>query len=1158
MARAASAMTEPASSDRRGGGAPVAPRAVTPSTTMLAQALQHTSAGIACTDAGGRFTDANPGFERTMGRAVGDVFGMRLDDLVALDQRDTVRALLDDLLVGQRTDARIELRREWAEEQICWTDLSAQAVHDAAGGVTGLVITVIDVTERKRHEALQMQRQVLAMQNAGLGLWSWDVSRGSMVFDMLWAMALGCAVSDLAPVPATWRERMHADDWPLLESSIRPCLKGQTAEFAVEHRMRHQDGHWVWFFTTGMVTQRTPAGEALQMVGTSQDITQRRNAEAALVLSRLRQSLAMQSAGLGQWDWHPPSGTVIFDARLCDMFGYTTDELAPHVDSWARLDFPDEHDVIRPALAPLITGDADEYRCERRMRHKLGHAVWVLDSGRVVERDARGQAVRLVGIYQDISEQKQLEATLREAKEVADAASRAKSEFLANMSHEIRTPMNAIIGLTRLVLDTELSSRQHDYLGKVHSASKSLLGILNDVLDYSKIEAGRMELEHIQFSLEEPLNSIANLFGAQVEQKGLELFFEMAPDMPMEVVGDPLRLTQVLNNLVSNAIKFTDRGEIRIKAELASRDDTGCVLRMAVSDTGIGLSKDQIDRLFQAFTQADNSVTRKYGGTGLGLTISQKLVALMDGEITVSSIEGRGCTFAFTFRVRLPATPQGAFDLQHLRGLRALVVDDQETSRMIMQNMFAAWGMQVDTTRSPLDGLRRVRERQEAGSPYDVVLLDWRMPEMNGLDMARAMREQTGPGQCPPFAVMVTSFGREQLLTDANDMALDVVLTKPVVPSALFDILTRLNQPAGNGAVPAAETAAVRFDGARILLAEDNALNQVVAAEFLKSYGVTVTVACDGAVALEFARTQRFDLVLMDLHMPVMDGIEATRAIRALPACARTPVVAITAAVMSEDRIRCEEAGMVGFVAKPVDPDDLVRAMRRWLPAATLVRARPAQAAAGAVAPVAGAASSVFALKLHGFDPAAALRRMRGNEERLIQLLRAFRDQQRDSLALLRATLAAADRRAAMHQLHSIKGVAGTLGLMPLADAAGALEARIKAGEAALDDSAFATELEHALAGLRDLAAPAAPALSLHPPSRLQRDALQRLLGDLARYLRDQELVPDELIEDIRRSDALPAQPVAQLCQHIFDFDHEAALCDLQHMASSLALPLPV
>ncbi len=1119
---------------------------------------------MAGTDAMGRLSRANPAFARVMGVPAGEFMGAPLQTLAPSDQQAEIAAQLDELLSGRSASARFELRRDLEDDRQLWADVIVTPTHCAAGPVTGLVIVALDATDRKCNEALRMQRQLLAMQNAGLGLWSWDVERDHMVFDMLWAMSLGCAVSALEPTSHTWRRRMPEEELPAVDRALWTCLKGQCAEFVVEHRMRHEEGHWVWFFTTGMVTQRSAAGRALQMVGTSQDITQRKNAEAALVLSRLRQSLAMQSAGLGQWEWHVPSGETVFDPRFCEMLGYVPDELVPHVDTWALLDLPGEHAPIRDSMTTLVDGSAEEYRRERRMRHKMGREVWVLDTGRVIERDARGQAVRMVGLYQDISEQKQLEATLRQAKEAADAASRAKSEFLANMSHEIRTPLNAIIGLTRLVLNTELNPRQNDHLSKVHSASRALLGILNDVLDYSKIEAGCMELEEIQFSLEETLSGVADLFGAQIEQKGLVLFLEIAPDVPTEVIGDPLRLTQVLNNLIGNAIKFTERGEIRVKAELAGTNALGNTMRISVSDTGIGLSKEQQGRLFQAFTQADNSVTRRYGGTGLGLTISQKLVALMQGEITVDGIEGKGCTFTFEFRVRRPAIPSSGPDLQRLRGLRALVVDDQETSRIILENMLASWGLAVDTTASPADGLARLRERQAGGIPYDVVLLDWRMPEMNGMDMARVMREQTGQGLCPPFAVMVTGYGREQLQKEFSNAAAEVVLTKPIVPSMMFDVLTRLQQPEGSvgaGAQRPAEGARVRFDGARVLLVEDNLLNQEVASEFLASYGVTVVMANNGAEAVDQVQAHPFDMILMDLHMPVMDGIESARAIRAMPAYQHLPIVAMTAAVMSDDRGRCEAVGMVDFVAKPVDPDDLLRALRRWLPANLALRGSAPRAPTTPELGQPGSASSVFAIKLEGFDAATALRRMRGNEVRLMQLLRSFVAQQQDALGSLRSTLGAGEPSAALPQLHSIKGVAGTLGLMTLANAAGALEVQIKSGAAQVDDASFASELERTLKGLQVLCpadtAPSTEGAAQSVISAAKRAALQPMLDELQRYVNEQELVPDELIEALKRESvgALPMPAVTRLCQHLFDFAHEEAATELRRLASVVAHP---
>ena len=478
--------------------------------------------------------------------------------------------------------------------------------------------------------------------------------------------------------------------------------------------------------------------------------------------------------------------------------------------------------------------------------------------------------------------------------------------------------------------------------------------------------------------------------------------------------------------------------------------------------------------------------------------------------------------------------------------------------------MLAAWGLAVDTTASPVDGLERLRERQASGIPYDVVLLDWRMPEMNGMEMARAMREQTRQGQCPPFAVMVTGYGREQLQKQFSDAAPEVVLTKPVLPSMMFDVLTRVQQPAGGvgaGAPHRVEGAKARFDGARVLLVEDNLLNQEVASEFLGSYGVAVVIANNGAEAVDMVQANACDMILMDLHMPAMDGIESARAIRALPAYRHLPIVAMTAAVMSDDRGRCEEVGMVDFVAKPVDPDDLVRALRRWLPAKLTLRGDangvPATSAPRQVSP----AATVFAIKLEGFDAASALRRVRGNEVRLLQLLRLFAVQQQDGLGLLRSTLAAGEPAAALPQLHSIRGVAGTLGLMALANAAGALEAQIKSGAAEVDAAPFASELTRTLKCLQmfcpAVTAASAEGVALPPISAAKCAALQPVLAELQRYVNEQELVPDELIETLKRESlgALPMPTITRLCQHLFDFAHEDASVELRRLASVVAQP---
>jgi signal transduction histidine kinase/DNA-binding response OmpR family regulator len=523
---------------------------------------------------------------------------------------------------------------------------------------------------------------------------------------------------------------------------------------------------------------------------------------------------------------------------------------------------------------------------------------------------------------------------LAAARDEAQAASKAKSLFLANMSHEIRTPMNAIIGLTQLVLGTALKETQRDYLVKVQSSSKAMLSLLNDILDYSKIEAGKVTLEQEEFSPEETIENVGNLFSVRAEEAGLDLFYEIDRDLPQRLIGDSLRLTQVLNNLVGNAIKFTAKGEIVIGVQLASRDDSHVLLRFSVKDTGIGLTPEQRGRLFASFEQADASTSRKYGGTGLGLAICKRLVALMGGEISVASEVGRGSQFTFTARYSLPREGVRRLDLLSVRGMRTLVVDGQPTGRLLLQQMLQNWRFQVATASFIGEAMHKL-QRAEQQAPYELLLLD---SKSGGADFVREARRITleRSGTELLVALMVGQPMREKV--DAEDIANTCVVQKPLTPSRLFDAIVSLQ----HGESPQRTTlASEKFDladllrpirGARVLLAEDNLVNQQVAMAFLTLGGVEVVVANTGVEAVDLVKREEFDLILMDMQMPEMDGVEATRVIRTLPQGSELPILAMTAAAMDEDKQECLAAGMNAHVSKPIDPQELARELLAWIP----------------------------------------------------------------------------------------------------------------------------------------------------------------------------------------------------------------------------------
>jgi len=883
-------------------------------------------------DPHGKVVTWNAGAELMKGYSADEIIGQSFSRFYP--QEDIDRGKPEEDLQIAVSDDRFETEcwRERKDGSRFYANLVITAVRSRSGSLLGFSEISRDITERKRAEEAQHKSAEefrAAFEDAPFGMCLSSLDNQLLRVNQALCQLLGYSKEELLAEGS--HGLTHSDDLERLRRAADEMSSGRAASAEFEKRYIHKQGNVIWVHMKISVVQDR-RGEPAHFITHVQDITDRRHME-----DELRKLVSVVGSSSDFIGTATMEGKVTFvnpaGRRMVGLDG-----TAPLPGTILDFVTDGEQERFRNDAVRTIL-EKGRWDGETEFRHwKTGTPIPMWQSIFQITEESTGRPIAMATICRDITERKRAEADLKKAKENAEAANRSKSEFLANMSHEIRTPMNGIIGMTDLVLDTELSSEQAEYLDMVKGSAEALLTLLNDILDFSKIEAGKLEMDYLSFDLRKSLGEVVKTLAIRAQQKGLEVIFDVASEVPTNVVGDPARIRQVLVNLVGNSIKFTERGEIEIKVQTEAQSAEGAVLRISVRDTGIGIPVEKQQKIFEAFSQADSSTTRKYGGTGLGLTIVGQLVGLMGGKLWVESEAGKGSTFYFTVQVGsgVAALPIESPDVSRLAGVPVLLVDDNVTNRRILEDSVIRWKMIPTVVAGAAAAIQALQHALASGAQLPLVLTDAHMPDIDGFGLIEKIR--LDPRLANVRIVILTSDGERGDAARCQELGVAAYLSKPFDRLELRDVLLHVLAgdlaKSGKRALVTRYTLQEKRQSLSFLVAEDNAVNRTLIARLLESRGHSVVLAQNGREALEALDKQPFDIVLMDVQMPEMDGFEATKLIREKEEASGTylPIIALTAHAMQGDEERCLVCGMDGYVTKPITLEELFSVIEKVVP----------------------------------------------------------------------------------------------------------------------------------------------------------------------------------------------------------------------------------